>query len=458
MKLRISFFTYIGGCLTASLFFITTNILGPAEVSKNVGMADTCLPPSISSLTEMTNAASIINTGNQYAPEVKPVRSTPRKAPPREPELTITKNITEIKDSLQNLRTNTAVKYHLPPAPKGIHQIHNLPPKGPPKEPELTITKFNNITEIKYSLQKLRTNTTVTYHLPPKGIHRIHKFVVFMGDVRSGSSIIGTLLDAHPHVIVSDEYRLFNQFWELNHAPDNKWKENLFDMIYTRSKRDVTETGSRSSTGKGYQLKVNGEWQGAFDRWVEVIGDKSAGITIKSYLVDKEEFLRNYQKLKEKVSVPVLVINTLRNPFDIISTNMAILGWGYTKFRNLKKIFQEGKHIKKLNHSDILQEIINGYFVKLAPVQELTSIFGRENVLDVHNCDLVSNPRGTMSRIVDFLEVDATELYLDTCAEKIFKSESRTRNVVFWTPEQIVIVEKRMKEYEFLNRYNFTSE
>ena len=406
MKLHIVFLTYIGGCLTASLFFITTNILGPAEeVSKTVRMVDNCLPPAMSSLTEMTNVATI-NTSSQYVPEVMPVRSTPPKASPKELELMITKNLTEIK----------------------------------------------------YSLQKLRTHTKVKYHLPPKGIHRIHKFVVFMGDLRSGSSIIGTLLDAHPHVVVSNEYRLFNQFWELNHAPDNKWKENLFDMIYTRSKRDVAETGSRSFAGKGYQLKVNGQWQGAFDRWVEVIGDKSADITIKAYLVNKDEFLRNYQKLKEKISVPVLVINALRNPFDMISTNMALLGYGYTKFRTLKKAFQEGKRIKKLNRSDLLQEKINGYFVKLDPVQELTSVFGRENVLDVHNCDLVNDPRGTMSRIVEFLEVDATELYLDTCAEKIFQSESRSRNVVFWTPEQIAMVEKRMKEYAFLNRYNFTSE
>ena len=84
-------------------------------------------------------------------------------------------------------------------------------------------------------------------------------------------------------------------------------------------------------------------------------------------------------------------------------------------------------------------------------------MLGKENVLDVHNCDLVDDPRGTMSRIFDFLEVDTTEHYLDVCAEKVFKSESRSRNVVAWTPEQIEMVERRMKEYEMMNRYNFTS-
>ena len=63
-----------------------------------------------------------------------------------------------------------------------------------------------------------------------------------------------------------------------------------------------------------------------------------------------------------------------------------------------------------------------------------------------------------MSRIFDFLEVDTTEHYLDVCAKKVFKSESRSRNVVAWTPEQIEIVERRMKGYEMLNRYSFTSE
>ena len=85
-------------------------------------------------------------------------------------------------------------------------------------------------------------------------------------------------------------------------------------------------------------------------------------------------------------------------------------------------------------------------------------MLGKENVLDVHNCDMVDDPRGTMSRIFDYLDVDTTEHYLDVCAEKVFKSESRSRNMVVWTPEQIEMVERRMKWYEMLNRYSFTSE
>ena len=93
-----------------------------------------------------------------------------------------------------------------------------------------------------------------------------------------------------------------------------------------------------------------------------------------------------------------------------------------------------------------------------AVTEVINEIFGRENVLDIHNCDLVADPRGTLTKIFDFLEVNTTEHYLDVCAEKVFKSVSRTRNFIEWPPELREMVETKMKEYEMLNRYSFTSD
>ena len=82
---------------------------------------------------------------------------------------------------------------------------------------------------------------------------------------------------------------------------------------------------------------------------------------------------------------------------------------------------------------------------------KLIEIFGRENVLDVHNCDLVADPRGSLSKIFEFLGERV-------CAEKVFKSVARSRNMVVWTPAQIEEVEARMKGYEVLDRYSFVSD
>ena len=62
-----------------------------------------------------------------------------------------------------------------------------------------------------------------------------------------------------------------------------------------------------------------------------------------------------------------------------------------------------------------------------------------------------------MLKVFNFLEVNVTGHYLDVCARKVFGSESRSRNTVAWSPEQIERIQLRMKKYEALNRYSFDS-
>ena len=64
----------------------------------------------------------------------------------------------------------------------------------------------------------------------------IKKLVFFVGYPRSGHSIVGALMDAHPHVVIPHEYFLFAQFRTLNQAPDKNWRDNLFNALYNKSK------------------------------------------------------------------------------------------------------------------------------------------------------------------------------------------------------------------------------
>ena len=84
-------------------------------------------------------------------------------------------------------------------------------------------------------------------------------------------------------------------------------------------------------------------------------------------------------------------------------------------------------------------------------------VIEKRNVIQVHNCDLVQDPRGTLSKVFSFLEAYTSEQYLDMCAKKVFDSGFRSRNLVEWTPKQIEDIENRMKKYQALRRYNFSS-
>ena len=118
--------------------------------------------------------------------------------------------------------------------------------------------------------------------------------MLFVGYARSGHSIVSTLMDAHPHVVISNELNLFDQFSELDKAPSSSWRENLYNLLHSRSIRDAR--WSRTNPHKGYVLKVDGLWQGSFNESIDIIGDKSGDITTRAFSENEEEFLGNYHR------------------------------------------------------------------------------------------------------------------------------------------------------------------
>ena len=301
--------------------------------------------------------------------------------------------------------------------------------------------------------------------LSPQVIDGIKKFVFFVGYPRSGHSIVGALIDAHPHVVIPHEYFLFSHFADLNKTSDDAWRDNLFNLLYKKSDVDVDKI--RAEAWKGYKLGVDGLWQGRFDEHIEAIGDKSGGVTTEEYMLDKIGFIRNYHTLKRHVSVPVLVIHVLRNPFDMVSTNLA---YNHSEIWRLRKIKEElgylpkkseedGEVVERFDLPDLVDEQITFFLDHFDAVTEMIrDVFDEGSVLEIHNCDLVAYPKRTLLKIFRFLEVETTENYLEAFAQKVFKTVSRSRHAVTWHPEQRLRLEREMRKYRMLDRYNFTSD
>ena len=296
--------------------------------------------------------------------------------------------------------------------------------------------------------------------LSPRVINGVKSFVLFVCNSRSGHSIIGSLMDAHPHVVIAHEYFLFSMFPKLNQIRDQTWKGHLFNELSQQNVEDPL--GRRSESKKGYTLEVNNIWQGKFDEYIEVIGDKSGGKTMREYRNNSEEFKRNFLKLQQELSMPIRVIHAVRNPFDVIAAKVNYFHSNVSEYVKLKHALQTVplSSLPKLKVSDEkVMDIIRRVFAEVHAVAEMIEeVFGRENVLEVHNCDLVSYTKGTLSRIFQFIEVDTTEEFLDMCAAKVFKSVSRSRDTIEWSPQLIEMVKTKMKKYEMFNRYSFTSD
>ena len=169
--------------------------------------------------------------------------------------------------------------------------------------------------------------------LTPDVIRGIKKFVFFVGYARSGHSIVGSLMDAHPHVVIAHEFFLFKKLDMLDRVANNSWRENLFQSLYNNNSRSKI----RSRSYKGYILEVEGLWEGTYVDHIEVIGDKSGGMTTKQYRNNKQRFIKNFQKLKQSIRIPLRIIHVLRNPFDMISTNAIHIKKSSTFLKRLKE-------------------------------------------------------------------------------------------------------------------------
>ena len=105
----------------------------------------------------------------------------------------------------------------------------------------------------------------------------VEVFVMFIGYPRSSHSLMGSLLDAHPEIIIPHEYHLIGM-WERYKSPDvikhNLQKYLLFHDLHKLSKTQAL-FGIR---GKNYVLNrqhfysyhVPNSWQGGYKGKIKV--------------------------------------------------------------------------------------------------------------------------------------------------------------------------------------------
>ena len=283
--------------------------------------------------------------------------------------------------------------------------------------------------------------------LGEKDISTVEKFVFFVGYSRSGHSIVASLLDAHPNIIIAHEYNLFRNWKGSTHQN----RSFLYNELYQNSYNNA-EKGWRSSTKnqKGYTLAVKDSWQGAFEKLL-VIGEKSGAVTAQTYDNDPWSFVQALEELRHTVQVPVKVIHVVRNPYDIISTRL-LYADGKTRKSKVHATV-DMKHISPRN----LSMQVNRTIHIVQNVQELLQNCSL-NSLEIHTADFVLDPKHVMNNLCMFLGVECSREYLKKCSDKIFARQSQTRYLVEW-PEELIekVYQMIIKPYQPFWRYTFAS-
>lgn len=248
----------------------------------------------------------------------------------------------------------------------------------------------------------------------------IEKFCLFIGTPRSGHSLVGAFLDAHPDAVVAHEQNA------LRYVLAGFDRGRLFHLLLENSRVSARE-GRREGS---YSYAVPGTWQGRHRR-LRVIGDKKAGGS--SLLLDRSPDLLS--RLRRTVEVPVRVIHVVRNPFDNIAT-MAL-------------------HSARGRRVDLLVEA-DHYFMRCETVARVEGELTSDELFRTSHEEFVEKPWATLDALVRWLGLDPEPEHLAACVASVRPSAHRSRHKVEWSPEIRHAVERRMGTLPFLAGYSFT--
>lgn len=238
----------------------------------------------------------------------------------------------------------------------------------------------------------------------------VEKYLTFLGYPRSGHSLIGALLDAHPEMVIAhelDALRLFEAGFSKN---------EVFQVILENSH---AFSAIRRQWGK-YTHEVKQQWHGRYQR-LRVIGDKKGGVTAQRLLAAPD-------LLDLILALPCkpIFIHAYRNPYDMIAQiwlkDYSKIDPNPTLLRATKWVFDLHKTIEQLRKRRAL------------------------DVLDIDYSKFVHSPVSELSRVIDWLGLQANDDYLHACEALVKVQETKARHRVTWTSDVLDLIEREKNE------------
>lgn len=272
----------------------------------------------------------------------------------------------------------------------------------------------------------------------------VNYFVQFLSFPRSGHSLIGSLLDAHPNAIVSHELDTMG----LVHK--GLPKRSVYGLIEINSDA-FTQHGR---FWNGFSYKVENQPHG-YSENLTVIGDKKGDWAVRWF--DKNPQL--ISKLHQTVRNTPRWILVTRNPMDNIATLSLRKNRTYDKLRvqNRSGEVFEAKLQEKQESGNIAasvrDDMISDYEHLCKTITKMKGLISDENILHIIYEDFCKNPEVGLSRICEFLDIEASDGYLKNCSGKVRTSLNKSRNRVDWTAYQINKAKEITQNHEFLTVY-----
>jgi hypothetical protein len=241
----------------------------------------------------------------------------------------------------------------------------------------------------------------------------LRSFVLFIGNGRCGTSLLGSLLNAHCHVCIGHELNVLRYVARGYRRNQLLWLLVKQDAVFGQIGRRWT----------GYAYEVPNQWQGRFKQLL-VLGDKKAGLT-STTLGERPELL---QKLEDRIRLPLRIIHLVRHPQNVITTMHRKQGWSLEASADL--FFQRCE--------------TNWRLMNERP----------KSIRTIHLEAFIAEPRRHLADLCQWMGVDPGKDYLRDAAGIVLQKPRQSWGEVLWPVDLLHSVERRAAAYPFLANYN----
>ena len=304
-----------------------------------------------------------------------------------------------------------------------------------------------------------------------RSLHKVEKICLFIGESRTGSTLLGALLNAHPEIVIAHEYGICEKL--ERHQPRSRLSvvfclEDILESALQKNQEGLIQSNYRYVVEGMHQCDVSNP---------RVLGDKRTIQTakmVREFGAEKVEAL--FQGLK-----PIYFIFPIRNPYDAIATN-------YGHYANMEKWMFELPGLLSIWRSippqwkgseDPMAELIERAESELRqgkPLMQLVAYFfammegvllAREHsekhkasrFLDVHYMHVTQRPIDEIKRAVHWLGLECSEDYLSACARLVGPvSHTRERIAHLFTDDVRALIDEQIQRFDFLHGYGWDTD
>jgi sulfotransferase family protein len=263
-------------------------------------------------------------------------------------------------------------------------------------------------------VQALFTSSSQGAQRLSNSLDSLRYYCTFIGYPRSGHSLVGSLLDAHPNIIIAHE--LDSLLFLKSGFSDRQ----LYYLLLENS-RIFAQHGR---VWGAYSYAVPDQYQGRYTE-LRVIGDKKGGGTTDRIRQDWHLL----ERLVRTVTLTHRFVHVIRNPFDNIAT------------------------IAKRQTRDVAR--VADWYISLCRTNQRLRSELQEKVMDLHYEDFLQTPTACLARLCEFLGLAPDDDYLNACCAIINPTLHKSRHEVIWTAGARQLVEREIRNCDFLRGYSF---